>query len=124
MGTASANVLHVNADGTSFYTNTVQCSGSGTPSCSAVPISFTTPDQRIYLTFYGTGFRQRSSLSGITVEAGGIVLPVLYAGAQPVYPGLDQLNVELPRSLIGASTITVQLTVDGQAANPVTLAVQ
>ena len=36
----------------------------------------------------------------------------------------DQLNVALPRSLVGASTVTVQLTVDGQAANPVTILVQ
>jgi hypothetical protein len=34
------------------------------------------------------------------------------------------LNAELPRSLGGAGTITVKLTVDGQAANPVTITMQ
>jgi uncharacterized protein (TIGR03437 family) len=109
VGTAVANVLHVASNGDRFYTDTT------------APIAFTTPDQKIYLTIYGTGFRKGSSF---TVTAGDVPLPVLYAGSQTVYPGLDQLNAELPRSLAGAGTVTVKLIVDGQTANPVTITVQ
>src|ERR1035438_10147577 len=38
--------------------------------------------------------------------------------AQPQYPGLDQINVLLPPSLAGAGDVVIQVTVDGQAANP------
>jgi uncharacterized protein (TIGR03437 family) len=109
VGTAVANVLHVASNGDRFYTDTT------------APIAFTTPDQKIYLTIYGTGFRKGSLF---TVTAGDVPLPVLYAGSQTVYPGLDQLNAELPRSLAGAGTVTVKLIVDGQTANPVTITVQ
>ena len=47
-----------------------------------------------------------------------------YAGAQPSFPGLDQINVLLPASLAGSGTVTVQLTVNGQPANPVTIAIK
>jgi uncharacterized protein (TIGR03437 family) len=51
--------------------------------------------------------------------AGGVSLPVSYAGAQnTAYPGLDQVNVLLPRSLAGKGDVTIQVTVDGQAAEP------
>jgi hypothetical protein len=108
-GTAVANVLHVNSNGDRFYTDTT------------APITFTAPDQKIYLIFYGTGFRKGASF---TVTAGNVSLPVLYAGSQTVYPGLDQLNTELPGSLAGAGAVTVNLTVDGQAANPVSITIQ
>ena len=47
-----------------------------------------------------------------------------YSGAQGTLPGLDQVNVQIPTSLRGAGTVTLQLTVDGVAANPVTVAIQ
>jgi uncharacterized protein (TIGR03437 family) len=45
-------------------------------------------------------------------------LPVSYAGSQPVFAGEDQIDVLLPRSLAGKGDVTIQVTVDGQAANP------
>jgi uncharacterized protein (TIGR03437 family) len=56
--------------------------------------------------------------------AGNTPLQVTYAGAQATYPGLDQINVLLDESLIGAGQVTLQLTVDGVAANPVVVYVQ
>jgi uncharacterized protein (TIGR03437 family) len=49
-------------------------------------------------------------------------VPVLYAGAQPSFVGLDQIDLgPLPNSLKGAGVVNVQLVVDGQASNTVTL---
>jgi uncharacterized protein (TIGR03437 family) len=55
---------------------------------------------------------------------GGAPAQILYIGAQPTYPGLDQVNVIVPRSLAGAGEVPVVLTVDGQTANAVTLNVK
>jgi len=43
---------------------------------------------------------------------------VAYAGKQPEFAGLDQINAELPRSLAGAGTVTVLVTVDGRVEKP------
>jgi len=69
------------------------CDPSG--GCKAVPIAIGV-DTPIYLSFYGTGIRGRSSLSNVAVTIGGVSAQVLYAGPQGTYPGLDQVNVGLP----------------------------
>ncbi|PYT17240.1 MAG: hypothetical protein DMG59_07925, partial [Acidobacteria bacterium] len=48
-------------------------------------------------------------------------VPVLYAGPQPNYAGLDQVNVGLSLSLRGAGESNVVLTVDGKSSNTVTI---
>jgi hypothetical protein len=50
---------------------------------------------------------------------GGLEAPVLYAGAQGDYAGLDQLNVALPPSLIGRGEVDVVLAVGDSVANQV-----
>ncbi|MEP7341246.1 MAG: IPT/TIG domain-containing protein [Acidobacteriota bacterium] len=85
----------------------------------AVPIEFTPDTAVIVLSLYGTGWRFRSSMTTTTVTIGGTNAPVLYVGAQPNLTGLDQINMELPRSLIGRGEVDVVVTVDGKAANTV-----
>ena len=68
----------------------------------------------VYLVLYGTGFRFRSSLDNVTATIGGISVPVTYAGAQGGQPGLDQLNLHLPRSLAGLGATQLEFTVDGK----------
>ena len=63
-------------------------------SCSLVPIDVGI-DTPVYLSFYGTGLRGRSALSNVTVTIGTVTIPAQYAGPQPQFPGLDQLNVPL-----------------------------
>jgi uncharacterized protein (TIGR03437 family) len=48
------------------------------------------------LVLYGTGWRNGA---GITVAFGDLVLTPSYAGPQPNYPGLDQINVSIPKEL-------------------------
>jgi uncharacterized protein (TIGR03437 family) len=49
---------------------------------------------------------------------------VLYAGSQPQFSGMDQINLRLPRSLAGRGELDVFVTVDGKRANTVRIAVQ
>lgn len=74
---------------------------------------------QVVLELFGTGIRGHSGT--VASKIGSETLPVAYAGPQGVYVGLDQVNILLPKSLRGAGNVTVQLTVDGQAANPVML---
>ncbi len=55
------------------------------------PIGLGSAGTLVYLDFYGTGFRGRSSVSNVLVTLGGVSVPVLYAGPQSQYAGLDQL---------------------------------
>jgi uncharacterized protein (TIGR03437 family) len=97
-----------------------QCAGS---TCSSVPIALGL-DTPIFVTFYGTGIRNRSSLNNVSVTIHGVSVPVLYAGPTPGFAGLDQVNVALTLNLRGSGESDVQLTVDGQTSNMVTINVQ
>jgi len=79
---------------------------------------------KTYLVLFATGLANRSSLAGVSVQVGGVNLAPVYAGAQGVYPGLDQVNVLLPATLKGKGTVSVTVTVDGSVSNAVAIAVQ
>ena len=66
---------------------------------------------------YGTGIRLREALTDVTVTLGDVAGGVEYAGAQGEYVGLDQLNVKLPRTLIGRKEVTLKLSIAGKSAN-------
>ncbi len=91
--------------------------------CVGTPINVGV-DAPVYLTLYGTGIRNRSSLTNVKVTIHGVSVPVQYAGPQPEFPGLDQVNVQLPLSLRGSGESNVVLTVDGQTSNAVTITIQ
>jgi uncharacterized protein (TIGR03437 family) len=97
-----------------------QCSESG---CVSVPISLSA-DTVTYVTFYGTGIRNRSSLANVIATIHGIRVPVSYAGPTPNFNSLDQVNVRLSSSLQGSGESKVILTVDGQTSNAVTINIQ
>jgi uncharacterized protein (TIGR03437 family) len=65
-----------------------------------------------------------TSLDNVHCTIGGVSAPVLYAGPQNTFTGLDQVNVQIPAELAGRGEVTVVLSVDGQLANPVTVNVQ
>lgn len=80
--------------------------------------------ERVFTILFGTGFRRRTGLENVSVAAAGLALPVSFAGAQGDLAGLDQLNVELERTLIGRGEITLQTLIDSREANAVTIRVQ
>lgn len=90
----------------------------------AVPIDLGAATDRVFLVMFGSGFRYRSALSAVGVTLGGTAAPVSFAGAQGSFIGLDQANIELPRSLAGRGELDVVLTVDGQTANTVRVSVR
>ncbi len=76
-----------------------------------------------YLVLYGTGIHNYAS--AVTVTVAGVQLTAAYAGAQGVYLGEDQINVQLPASLKGSGVINVTLLVDNSTvSNAVQIKIQ
>ncbi len=79
----------------------------------------------VYLLLNGTGLRNRTSAGNISVSLGSLAArplnPANFEDAFAVagFVGLDQANVLLPRTLVGAGLINVSLTVDGKTTNTV-----
>lgn len=85
------------------------------------PINFGGDDELVFLVLYATGLRNRVNLDDVRVLIGGQELPCAYAGAQGGFAGLDQVNVQLPRSLLtlaGKGLVSLTLAVKGFAASP------
>ncbi len=127
-GLAAATGTHVQGPyQSSFNLSYVDSNGNVQP----LPINMGAKGDGIFLALYGTGFRSRTSLNGVAVTLIPSALqqsigaysptytPALYAGPQNEYPGLDQLNIQIPQSLAGAGQLTIQIVVDGVAANPI-----
>lgn len=81
------------------------------------PIVFGPEQDQLFLILFGTGFRYRSALSNVVVTIGGEPVQVLYAGPQGSFVGLDQLNLSLPRNLVGRGTVDIVISIDGKVAN-------
>src|SRR5260370_2470986 len=89
----------------------------------ATPIDLAPIDEDVVLELYGVGVRN-SALDAVQVAIGGRVLAAQYAGPAPGYPGVDQINVALPRSLAGAGAVDVQLSAGGLVSNVVQIQIQ
>jgi len=99
-----------------------QCTAAG---CTGNPIDLGEEGDQVVLVLFGTGIRGRTSLAGVRLTVGGVSVPVAYAGEQPDFVGLDQVNTAaLPRSLRGRGLVDVILTVDGKAPNTVTVVIR
>jgi uncharacterized protein (TIGR03437 family) len=118
-GPAAATALSISG-GNPSTTSVVPLFNCGSLPCQALPIDLS-GSAPVYLTLYATGVRNRSSLDNVLVTINGISLPALYAGPQPSFAGLDQINVQLPRQLSGSGVSNVVVKVDQHQANTVTV---
>lgn len=122
-GVAAANAVTVHADQSQSMQSVAQCDSSG-KTCVPVPIDLGSASDQVYLQLYGTGIRQRSALANVTATIGPMSAKVSYAGAQGTFAGLDQVNVLIPAALRGSGQQVVVLSVDGQTANMVQIAIK
>jgi uncharacterized protein (TIGR03437 family) len=75
-----------------------------------LPIDLGPPTDGVILALFGTGWRNRSSLSAVSVTVGGIPCHLYYAGPGSGSGPTDQANVLLPRSLAGRGLVDVVMT--------------
>ena len=118
-GVAAATAIRLVA-GVQTPVPVFECGAGG---CAPVAIEILA-NAPVYLTLYGTGIRNRSSPVNVTCRIGGINVPVSYAGAQPAFAGLDQVNVALTLDQRISGEVDVVLTVDGQPSNPVRISLR
>jgi len=90
-------------------------------SCLPVPLSQGAVGDTLYIELYGTGIRGAATVQCMVA---GQSVPVLYAGPVAAFPGLDQVNISIPKSLAGSGTVRVYLVADGVLSNAVALSLQ
>ena len=117
-GAAAAQAVRVRADQSQTY-ESVTVYDTALNRLTTKPIDLNAETDQVFLLLYGCGIRSRSGLAAVTATIGGITLPVEYAGAQGAFIGLDQVNIKLPRTLMGRGEIDVMLLVDGRLSNTV-----
>jgi len=118
-GLAAAVVLRVRANGEQVF-EPVTRFDLGLNRFVAVPIDLGPQGDQVFLILFGTGIRFRMNAAA---SIGGTNGDVLYAGPSG-FVGLDQCNVNLPRSLAGRGDVNVAMTVDGRAVNIVRVSVR
>lgn len=119
-GIAAAVLFRLKPDGSQAY-EPVARFDAGQNRFIAVPIDLGPEADQLFLLLFGTGLRGRSSLSAVMATIGGANAEVSFAGPQGDFAGLDQVNVRLPRILVGRGEVNIALIVDGKAANAVTV---
>ena len=122
-GLAAAVALRVKANGEQVY-EPVGRFDATTNRFIALPIDVSNPGEQVFLLLFGTGFRNRSTLSNVTAKIGEVDAEVMFAGTQSGFVGLDQCNLRLPNSLAGRGDVNVSIIVDGQPGNRVQLRIK
>jgi uncharacterized protein (TIGR03437 family) len=122
-GVPAAVLLRVKADGSQSYEPVADFNAASNRFVPR-PLDFVNDTDRLILVLYGTGFRGRTSLSNVILRFAEITVPVQFAAAQGDLIGLDQINVEIPRTLRGRGEINLTGTVDGKSINPVTVSIK
>lgn len=115
---ASGTLLRVTAAGeviSSGLTRFDEAVGRWVPA----PVNLGVGNDQAYLVLYGTG------LGGVTrATVAGLDVPLEYAGPQGSYPGLDQVNLRLPRLLANFGTVDVVVWAGEERSNTVRIQIQ
>lgn len=87
------------------------------------PVALGPDAQGLYLSIYGTGFANNGGLENVSAEINGVPVPILYAGPQLEYDGLDLVNIgPLPREILAGDGLEfVKILVQGAPSNSVQL---
>lgn len=117
-GLAAALVLRIKSNGEQIFEPITKIDAS-TGRVVAVPIDLSHPADQVFLICFGTGMRNRSSLSNVQSAVGGMDVEPLFVGPQGNLAGLDQCNLRLPQSLAGRGAVEIEIQIDGVSANRV-----
>src|SRR5262245_35317622 len=122
-GLAAAVALRVKADGSQNFEPIAQFDATQNRTV-AIPIDLGPESDQVFLLLFGTGIKFHSGLSAVKARIGGADATVSFAGAQGDFVGLDQVNVNLPRSLRGRGAVDIVLMVDAAPANTVSASIK
>ncbi len=116
-GVPSAYVQRVRANGSQSF----EAIGRFDPTQQkfvTIPIDLGPETDQVFLVLFGTGFRGWDTVANpvtayFNVNSAYLPVDAAYAGAQPNFVGVDQVNLLLPRGLAAAGEITLYLTANG-----------
>jgi uncharacterized protein (TIGR03437 family) len=114
IGPPAGSVLRVKADGSQSY-ELIADYDQTRKRFVARPIDLGDESDKVYLILFGTGIRGRTSLGSVSSRIAELDAPVLYAGPQGDFLGLDQINLLLPRGLKGRGEVRLLVTVSGKS---------
>jgi len=120
-GVAAAVILR-RSNGVDTFESIAQLNSAGN-GFDPIQIDLGTNTDQVFLIAFGTGFRAAPQ-TAISATIGGTPSPSVVAVPAPGFAGLDQLNIMLPRSLIGRKLVDVVFTAAGRDANPVQISVK
>jgi hypothetical protein len=89
-------------------------------SLHGAPVEMSASPDKVMLQFYAAGVNP----ADVHMQLAGQDVPVLYAGPSGHFAGLDEVVVEVPRSLMGAGDVNAVLTTGGQSPDPVSVRIQ
>jgi uncharacterized protein (TIGR03437 family) len=110
-GVLAAYAALYKADGAVQEQRVISCD---TGRCVAAPLELGEAGDSLVLTVFGTGWRKAESTVA-TVD--GRPAQILFTGAQPEVPGLDQANIRIPREAAGRGEVDIFVIADGVATN-------
>ncbi|MBL8170756.1 MAG: hypothetical protein JNJ50_21525 [Acidobacteria bacterium] len=116
-GVASAVVLRSKANGERRY-EPVARFDSALNRFVAEPIDLGPAGDVVVLVLFGSGFRHRNVAQEFRVQIGNQAIAADYAGAQGDWEGLDQINLRLPRTLMGSGELNLSVFVPGTDISP------
>jgi uncharacterized protein (TIGR03437 family) len=121
-GAPAGQVIRVHADGTKDAPQDLGMFDRVQNRWVPTPVDFGAPTDTLYLVLYGTGFRHYSATPVCVIA--DLPFPVLFAGPQGGFAGLDQINVLLPQSLRGMGSVQARLMADNTPSAGVSLIFQ
>ncbi len=114
-GVPAATLVRVKSDGLQSYERLSERNSTDNRFITK-PIDLGPEGERVFLILYVTGVR-RANPANVRLLIGGEEIEPIYAGPAPDFFGLDQINVEIPRSLLGRGIVKVSVAVNGATAS-------
>lgn len=119
-GVAAAVIQRRKADGTDIF-ESVASYDETQKRYVPRPIDMSDPTEQVFLLLFGTGIRFRNTEISPQIQIGGTAVEVLYAGKQPDFIGVDQLNIRIGPGFVGRGQVNIVVNIEGQVANTVSL---
>lgn len=120
-GAAIGNAVRVKANGAQSEEPIVRFANN---KWELLPLDLGPDTEQMFLVLFGTGIRFRKDPPQVSATIGGVTARVDYAKNQCCFVGLDQVNLLIPRTLMGRGEVDVVLTIDGQTAPPLKIAIK
>jgi uncharacterized protein (TIGR03437 family) len=121
-GMPAAIALRLKADGAVLFESIYRIEGG---QVVPIPIDLGPTGESVFIVAYGTGIRGKDTNTNGSATLGGLNFPVLAAGAQPEFVGLDQINLgPIPRALAGRGAVSLIYRLNNKDSNTVTVTIK